>query len=140
MHLEILTSINKQICAHARREHPREACGLLLGRGDRIEAIVEAPNVADRPEQDFEIDPVVLLRCHREAREGGRALLGWYHSHPNGRPEPSATDAARVEDDGMIWLIAADDKLHAFRSVADGATEGRFEEVGLTTIPDPSSR
>lgn len=139
MRLEILTSINEQICAHARREHPREACGLLLGCGDRIEAAVEAANVADCPTQEFEIDPALLLRCHREARDDGRALLGWYHSHPNGRGEPSATDAARVEDDGMIWIIVAHDKLRAFRTVADGPVEDRFEEVGLKIVSDPSS-
>lgn len=138
MRLEILTSISEQIRAHARREHPREVCGLLLGRDGRIEAAVAAANVADHPEQEFEIDPALLLRCHREAREGGRALLGWYHSHPNGRCRPSATDAARVEDDGMIWLIAADDKLRAFRPVAGGPIEGRFEEAEMDVVSEPS--
>jgi proteasome lid subunit RPN8/RPN11 len=134
MRLTILTSVAEQICTHVRREHPREACGLLVGRGSRIEAAVEAANVAGRPEQEFEIDPPELLRCHREARDGGRELLGWYHSHPNGRCEPSATDAARVEDDGMIWLIVADDKLRAFRSLADGPIQGRFEAAEMTVV------
>ena len=139
MQLAIFTTVADEIRAHARRDHPREACGLLLGRGGRIEAAVEATNVADCPEHQFEIDPALLLRCHREARDGGRRLLGWYHSHPNGRGGPSATDAARVADDGMIWVIVARDTLRAFRTVADGPIEDRFEAVGLSIVPEDMS-
>jgi proteasome lid subunit RPN8/RPN11 len=130
MRLAIFSTVAEQIRAHARRDHPREACGLLLGRAGRIEAAVEAPNVAADPAHAFEIDPAVLLRCHREARQGGRELLGWYHSHPNGREEPSAADVARAVEDGKVWLIVAQGRLRAFRSAAR-----RFEEVELGLEP-----
>lgn len=136
MRLSIFSTVTEQIRAHARRDRPREACGLLLGRAGRIEAAVEAPNVAADPVRTFEIDPEVLLRCHREARGGGRELLGWYHSHPSGRGEPSAADAARAVEDGKLWLIVAAGRLRAFRAV--GGAGDRFEEVELVVVsPTP---
>lgn len=140
MRLEIFSTAAQQIRDHARRDHPREACGLLLGRGDRIEAAVASANVAAEPGREFEIDPALLLRCHREARGGGPAVLGWYHSHPNGRAEPSAMDAERAVEDGKIWLIVAGNRLNAFRSIEGGAIVGRFEELSVTTTqPAPSA-
>lgn len=140
MRLEIFSTAAEQIRAHARRDHPREACGLLLGRDLRIEAAVAAANIAEHPEREFEIDPAVLLRCHREAREGGPAVIGWYHSHPNGLPEPSAMDATRADEEGKVWLIAAADGLRAFRPAVSGPIAGRFEEIGLAIVsPPPSS-
>ena len=135
MRLEIFSTAAQQILAHARRARPHEACGLLLGRAGRIEAVVETANVAARPEAAFEIEPELLLRCHRDARAGGRAVLGWYHSHPSGLAEPSAIDAERAVEDGKLWLIVADDGLRAFRTVSGGPVGGRFEEVTLTGVP-----
>lgn len=133
MRLEIFSTAAEQIRDHARREHPREACGLLLGRDRRIEAIVEAANVAARREHEFEIDPAVLLRCHREAREGGPAVLGWYHSHPNGLAKPSAMDAERADENGKVWLIVADQRLRAF--IAGPQVASRFSEIPMVVIP-----
>lgn len=134
MRLAIFSTAAEQIRAHARRDHPREACGLLLGRAGCIETAVPAANVADRADREFEIDPAALLRAHREAREGGRALLGWYHSHPNGRAAPSAMDAERAVEPGRVWVIAAGDALRAFQVVEGG--RGRFEPLALEVVTD----
>ena len=140
MRLSIFITAAEQIRAHARRDHPREACGLLLGREAVVETIVEAANVADDPTRRFEIDPTTLLRGHREARESGRALLGWYHSHPGGRAEPSAIDAARADEDGKVWLIVAGDTLRAFVARA-AVPAARFDELELALVdPPPDSR
>ena len=98
---------------HSGQEHPREACGLLLGRSGEIVRAEPAANVAAHPERAFEIDPAALLRWHRAARGEGLAVVGHYHSHPNGRAEPSATDAARAVKDGAVWLVAAFTKHQA---------------------------
>ncbi|MBV8971383.1 MAG: M67 family metallopeptidase [Sphingomonadaceae bacterium] len=119
------------ILAHAAAAAPAEACGLVLGAESRIDAAVPAVNVAERPERGFEIDPATLLRVHREARGSGRSVVGWYHSHPNGARQPSATDAARAVEDGRLWLIAAAGQVTAWRAAAGGPVHGRFVAVDL---------
>ncbi|TRW14553.1 Mov34/MPN/PAD-1 family protein [Glacieibacterium frigidum] len=119
MKLGISSSAAEAILAHARADHPREACGLLVGRSGQVTRIVPADNVAARPHAIFEIDPATLLRVHREVRASGEVVLGHYHSHPNGRAEPSRADAARAVTDGQVWVIAANDALTAWTMTAE---------------------
>ncbi len=139
MQVRIFSTVVEQIAAHSARDHPREACGLLLGVGNRIDLAIAATNVALDPHRAFEIDPALLLQSHREARTGGAALLGWYHSHPDGGAQPSAADAARAIDAGKLWLIATKGGLDGFISVADGPIEGRFAAGDLIILP-PGTR
>ena len=120
MKLAISSGAVDAILSHARAEHPREVCGLLIGTPGQVTHVVSAANVAARPEAIFEIDPATLLRAHREARGGGGAVLGHYHSHPNGRIGPSRADAARAATDGQVWLIAANDVVTAWSMSAEG--------------------
>jgi len=86
---------------------PLEACGLLLGRGGRIERVQPARNLHPTPQSHFEIDPQALIDAHRAAREGGPEVLGYYHSHPTGATQPSATDRAVASGDARVWAIVA---------------------------------
>ncbi|MHA6316662.1 M67 family metallopeptidase [Altererythrobacter sp. CAU 1778] len=95
-----------RIVEHARAEHPRECCGILLGVRDCIGDVVPAANVHATPCTHFEIDPQALVDAHRAARIGGPEVLGYYHSHPQGAARPSQTDQAMASGDGRIWLIA----------------------------------
>lgn len=80
------------ILAHALRDAPREACGLIAGAGIRAEMVVAASNVADDPERRFVMGPVELARWLPEFEACGLELLGFYHSHPAGPPIPSPAD------------------------------------------------
>ena len=104
----------------ARASHPREACGILFGEGKRIIALRETANIHPAPETHFEIDPQALIDAHRSARAGGPQVLGYFHSHPTGRAEPSATDAAMAAGDGAIWAIVAGDEVRLWRDTAQG--------------------
>jgi len=100
------------IIDHARETYPEECCGLLVGRRDRaalvVEDVVPAANVAAARRQDrFELDPTLHLRVQRELRGSGRAVIGHYHSHPDGRAEPSAIDRANIHDPTLAWVIVA---------------------------------
>jgi len=107
---------------------PREACALLVGDSSlRVREIVPAANVSTDPEREFELDPAVHIAVLRKLRESGgtNLVIGHWHSHPNGRDEPSAKDAAMVSDPGLVWLITAvhDGRalpLRAFRAVPQG--------------------
>lgn len=117
-----------ELAALAEAAFPREACALLIGdQSLRVTEIVPAANVSNDPEREFELDPAVHIAVLRRFREsdGTNAVIGHWHSHPNGRDEPSAKDAAMVSDPGLVWLITAvhDGRarpLRAFQPVAAG--------------------
>jgi proteasome lid subunit RPN8/RPN11 len=131
----------------AEAAFPREACALLVGSigngNDSVEVrrVVPTANVAAAPERGFEIDPaahIALLRSLRERNAAesivGPRIIGHWHSHPNGRAEPSATDAAMIHDPTLVWLISAVDAAgraqppRAFRPQPDG----RFAPMNIT--------
>lgn len=105
--VEIAASAYRALLAHAEREAPDECCGLLIGHGGRIEDARPARNAASDRRRRFLIDPADHFACIRAARGAGLAVVGAYHSHPQGAPAPSATDAAEAfEDEQFIHLIA----------------------------------
>ena len=109
-----------QLLAEAAGAAPEECCGILLGRKDAIESAHSATNVAAQPLRCFEIDPQALVDAHRAARSGGPQVLGYYHSHPLGRAEPSATDRARAAHDGRIWAIVGEGDVTFWRDEEAG--------------------
>ena len=104
----------------AGKAAPFECCGLLLGSAGRIERAVPAANVHPDPLRHFEIDPAALIAAHRACRAGGPELVGYYHSHPNGHPLPSATDCEHASGDHRIWAIIADGDVLFFRDGEHG--------------------
>jgi len=93
----------------AEAAYPQEACALLVGRQAAVTRIVPAANIASEPARNFEVDPTTQIRLRRQLREtpNGEILLGHWHSHPEGRAEPSATDAAMAFEPELVWLISA---------------------------------
>ena len=116
----IATQLIAALRAEADLAHPLEACGLLLGRGHRIERVIPARNVHPDPETHFEIDPQALIDAIRAARGGGPEVLGYYHSHPSGPAEPSATDREQAPGDGRIWAIVGEGDVTFWRDDEGG--------------------
>ena len=131
MEPEISSKLRDELL-RAANESALEICGILRGDGGCITVAQPAPNVAADPARHFEIDPAALFAALRDARRGGAAVLGWYHSHPSGRADPSATDAAQAAADGMLWLILGGGAARLWRAVAQGARHGRFDPVAFT--------
>ena len=65
-----------------------------------------APNLAAASDR-FEIDPARHIALLRQLRGTDRAIIGCYHSHPNGRLEPSQNDCESAGEEKFLWLIAA---------------------------------
>lgn len=117
---EVTSKVEAAMLAHARAAHPREACGLLLGRGEAVDAVTLSANVHPCPETHFEIDPQALVDAHRAARDGGPEVIGYWHSHPRGAPVPSATDRAHATGDGRLWAIVGEGKVEWWRDAPEG--------------------
>ncbi len=132
MHIELTRDVIATLIEEARRAGELECCGLLLGapgQDARITQAHPAANVHSEPARHFEIDPMALIRAYRHAREGGPALLGFYHSHPNGHPRPSASDCEHAGGDGRVWAIIASGEVHLWRDTAQGFAELAFRVV-----------
>jgi proteasome lid subunit RPN8/RPN11 len=126
------------IAAHARRESPRECCGLLIGNEQEIVEAVAAANMAAEPLRHYELSPADHFAQNRRCRQltsqqaTAVGVVGAYHSHPRSNPKPSPTDLQQAFEE-FLYLIAgpADDsaelEIRAYRLDA-----GRFEEVQLT--------
>lgn len=108
-----------------------EVCGLLLGEAGRIVEAMPAANVAQDRRAAFELDPVVLFAAHRHARDGGPAVVGHYHSHPNGSILPSAEDAAQAVT-GQFWLIVTLNACALYEAVEQGPVAGRFRQIDIS--------
>ena len=83
------------------------------------------PNRAANPRRSFQIDPLDFLDAVRKAERRGEAVLGLFHSHPDGQLKLSAEDRAQAAAwRGLDWTIVA------LRSVPEGP-----KVVGLRTYP-----
>ncbi|HSQ95560.1 MAG TPA: M67 family metallopeptidase [Croceibacterium sp.] len=109
-----------RICSAAERASSVEACGLLLGRGFRIERVEHTRNVHGSPRTHFEIDPQALIDAHRASRDGGPQVIGYYHSHPSGPAAPSANDRAMASGDGRVWAIVGEGDVTFWRDDENG--------------------
>jgi desampylase len=134
MTLQISSELLISIHEIAARTPHREVCGLLLGHGTCVTEIRHSPNVAPDPTCHFEVDPAQLIAAHKAARSGGPAVLGVWHSHPNGACQPSLEDARAAAPDGLFWLIVAKGVAGCWRAVAAGALQGRFDPVALAVL------
>jgi proteasome lid subunit RPN8/RPN11 len=115
------------ILTEAAQAFPAECCGLLEGHWVRgaahITRLHRAHNIGAAPDR-FEIDPVDHFAALKTARMAGAAIIGCYHSHPGGKPKPSAIDLAGAGENNFVWLIAAGAEIAAFvydRGVFTGA-------------------
>lgn len=131
MPILLSSALHQQLLSEAAAAFPRECCGLLFGTSDRIDRAQPCANVAADPIRTFEIDPAALIAAERAARSGGQGLIGYYHSHPNGRAEPSPCDASEAARDDRLWLIVAGNTITAWRATAHGALHGVFDPIEL---------
>jgi len=104
----------EQMIRHAEAHAPLEACGLLAGRGARVEATLPIANAEQSPTR-FRMDPLEQLRAFEWIDARGLDLLGIFHSHPAGPEAVSPTDMAE----------AAYDVVHVILSKRDGKWTAR---------------
>lgn len=125
------------ISRHASDAWPEECCGLLIGAGATILAAAPARNVAGDRRRRFRIEPEDHFAAMRTARGAGRAVVGAYHSHPDGPPAPSETDLREAFDDpDFIHLIVTADRPPAeTRMAAYRLSTGNFVAVRLVRVP-----
>ena len=106
MTLHVRSDVYAAIVAHARRDAPRECCGLLIGSDLIVDEAWPARNLERSPTR-FLIDPQDHFAAIHRARASGRAVRAAYHSHPAGPPRPSPADAAEINDPELLYVIVS---------------------------------
>ena len=91
--LTITEGVDQAIRTHGQETYPHECCGALVGRDDRVTAVVALPNTTEEgPRRRFLVRPSDYREAERRASELGAELLGFYHSHPDHPARPSQYD------------------------------------------------
>jgi [CysO sulfur-carrier protein]-S-L-cysteine hydrolase len=106
--LSIERDIHDAIVAHARRDHPDEACGVVAGPegSDRPERFVPMVNAASSP-TFYEFDPMDLLRLYRELDDRGEEPVVVYHSHTATEAYPSRTDIGLAMEPNAHYVVVS---------------------------------
>jgi proteasome lid subunit RPN8/RPN11 len=101
--------VRAAIVAHARKARPLECCGLLVGRGSRVLTAVPARNLATSKRVRYRLDDRLHLDLRRILRATAPplAILGVYHSHPNGPDAPSETDITEAAYPDWVQVIVS---------------------------------
>jgi proteasome lid subunit RPN8/RPN11 len=129
--LNIGRDIVDAIVAHARRDHPDEACGIVAGPigSDRPVRLVPMTN-AERSPTFYRFDSLEQLRVWREMDDRDEEPVVIYHSHTATEAYPSRTDRdLAAEPDAHYLLVSTRDddvEVRSFRIVDGVVTE---EEV-----------
>jgi [CysO sulfur-carrier protein]-S-L-cysteine hydrolase len=94
------------IVAHAKRDHPVEACGVVAGPAgsDRPERLIEMVNAAGSP-TFYEFDSTDLLQLYKEMDAGDEEPVVIYHSHTATEAYPSRTDIGLAMEPGAHYVL-----------------------------------
>ena len=96
------------IVAHARADHPDEACGVIVGPegSDEPRRLVKMIN-ADRSPTFFRFDPAEQFRLYSELDAAGEEIVVVYHSHTATEAYPSRTDVALAAEPQAHYLLVS---------------------------------
>lgn len=99
--------MRQQIVAHARRDAPRECCGVVSGHSGEPERLHALRNIA-AGNRFYEIDPTQLidLEFHELPRDEAE-IVAIYHSHPASEAFPSRTDVELAFWPDAVYLICS---------------------------------
>jgi proteasome lid subunit RPN8/RPN11 len=139
--LTLAAAAHAALVAHAARDYPNEACGLLLAPREDPARLVEAHPVAnlnrERARDRYQLDQAGWKRVADAAAARGFEIAGVYHSHPDHPARPSETDRVNAWA-GWAYLIQSvvrgtPDGLGAFRleGALHGSDGGTFVPIDL---------
>ena len=106
--LTITQALVDQIVAHARKDHPDEACGVVAGPAgsDRPERFIPMLNAAMSP-TFYEFDSGDLLKLYREMDDRDEEPVVIYHSHTATEAYPSRTDIGLASEPNAHYVLVS---------------------------------
>jgi len=133
--LTIDRALRDAIVAHARRDHPDEACGVIAGAegSDRPTRHIPMLN-AERSPTFYRFDSVEQLEVWREMDDQDEEPVVIYHSHTATEAYPSRTDIAYASEPNAHYVLVStrSDDATEFRSF--GIVDGVVTEEPVTVV------
>ncbi len=156
--LVIRADLVEEIVAHARRDHPDEACGVIAGPddgSDRPQRFVPMLNAARSP-TFYEFDSADLLALYKDMDARDEVPVVIYHSHTATEAYPSRTDVSYASEPYAHYVLVSTREdaeanhtghdLRSYRIVDGEVTEEEiqvvesymFAHTGADDVPDHS--
>jgi proteasome lid subunit RPN8/RPN11 len=127
------------VIAHAREDHPDEACGVIVGPEDsdvptRLVRMINA----ERSPTFFRFEPQEQFALYKEMSTTGEEIVVVYHSHTSTEAYPSRTDISLAGEPQAHYVIVSTAEsgasdgpvsVRSFRIIDGAVTE---EEIHVT--------
>src|SRR5690606_1952468 len=121
--LTISKELADKIIAHARKDHPDEACGVIAGRNGVPERLIPMEN-AERSPTFYRFDSMGQFRVWREMVDRDEEPVVIYHFPTSPEAYPSHTDIAYASEPEAHYVLVStrDENDIEFRSyrIRDG--------------------
>lgn len=115
--MEKFTKLTEAMNAHAMRDYPREAVGIITKDFDYI----PCKNISQQPKLTFFLDPADLVRY-----DGN--IWGIFHSHPGeDQPIPSKEDKVSAAFQQYKFLVGFNNKFYIYW-LEDGINALKFDK------------
>lgn len=133
--LTISRDLYDRIVAHARADHPDEACGVLAGPAgtDRPERFIAMTNAARSP-TFYEFDSAEHLKVWREMDDRDEEPVVIYHSHTATEAYPSRTDISYANEPGAHYVLVSTRAGDATEFRSFRITDGQVAEEPVTVV------
>ena len=124
------------IVAHAKRDHPVEACGMVAGPegSDQPERFIEMVNAAGSP-TFYEYDSIDLLELYREMDDRDEEPVVIYHSHTAAEAYPSRTDISLAMEPGAHYVLVSTREPDSAEVRSYRILDGEVTEEEVRVVP-----
>ena len=134
--LRIDQDIHDAIVAHARADHPDEACGIVAGAvgSDTPTRFIPMANAA-RSTTFYEFDSMDLLKLYREMDDRDEVPVVVYHSHTATEAYPSRTDVSYASEPEAHYVLVSTKDPDTFEFRSFRIVDGVITEEPVEVIP-----
>jgi proteasome lid subunit RPN8/RPN11 len=133
--LRLTQDLYDAVVAHARRDHPDEACGVIAGPAGtgRAERFIPMEN-AERSPTFYRFDSMEQFKVWKEMDERDEEPVVIYHSHTATEAAPSRTDISLASEPGAHYVLVSTREadtveFRSFRIVDGEVTEEPVEII-----------
>ena len=133
--LTISEQLHDKIVAHARADHPDEACGVIAGPAgsDRPERFIPMTNAARSPTV-YEFDSTEQFQVWREMDDNDEEPVVLYHSHTATEAYPSRTDVSYASEPGAHYVLVSTRVEHQTEFRSYRIVDGQVTEEPVTVV------